>query len=193
MKKIKKEVKFAYQSDYYFPGPKYAENLIEKENKFCDKIRDLRWDDIDRQNFKFDLNNKDNIARLLQVSDISHKKYLEYVDELRKIESEIEQWRLAEKYPDYHIEAALYISMQLSDGNDYYCQLICDHSSLKRKFDFDEIMLNKKFATPIRGLIHHDISYPFYCMIEEHKLSFKEAMNLTENNFYWEIKIDMNA
>ena len=44
--KTKKEIKFAYQSDYYFPGPKYAEKLIEKEEKFRDKIGDLRWDDI---------------------------------------------------------------------------------------------------------------------------------------------------
>ena len=105
MKKIKKEVKFAYQSDYYFPGPKYAEKLIKKEEKFRKKIRELRWDDIHKQNCKFDLNNADNIARLLRTSDIS---------------------------------------------------------------------------------------YPFYCMVEEHKLSFSEAMNLTENDFNWEVKIELD-
>lgn len=38
MKKLKKEIKFAYQSDYYFPGPKYAEKLISKlEGMILDK------------------------------------------------------------------------------------------------------------------------------------------------------------
>ena len=105
MKKIKKEVKFAYQSDYYFPGPKYVEKLIKKEEKFRDKIRELRWSDIHKQNRKFDLNDADNIARLLRTSNIS---------------------------------------------------------------------------------------YPFYCMVEEHKLSFSEAMNLTENDFNWEVKIELD-
>ena len=191
MKKIKKEVKFAYQSDYLFPGPKYAEKLIEKEKKFCWKIRDLRDDDISKQNRKFDLNNEENIKRLLNVSDISHKKYLEYVTELRKIETEIETWGLTEKYPDYCIKAAFYVAMLLPNDNDFYCQLISDWSRKNRKFKFDDEMLNKKFGTPTKGLIYHDISYPFYCMIEESKLSFKEAMNLSEENFYWEINIEL--
>ena len=191
MKIIKKEIKCAYQSDYCFPGPKYAEKLIKKEEKFRWKIRELRYADISKQNEKFDLNNEENIKQLLNVSDISHKKYLEYVAELRKVESEVEAWRFAEKYPDYRIHAAFYVSVRLPDDNDFYCQLISDCSSKNRKFKFDDDMLNKKFCTPIRGLIYHDISYPFYCMVEEHKLSFKEAMNLNEDNFYWEIKIEL--
>ena len=191
MKKIKKEIKFAYQSDYLFSGPKYAEKLIEKEEKFCWKIRELRDDDIFKQDKKFDLNNEENIRQLLNVSDISHKKYLEYVAELRKVESEVEAWSFAEKYPDYRIHAAFYVSMLLPDDNDFYCQLISDCSSRNRKFKFDDDMLNKKFGTPTKGLIYHDISYPFYCMIEESKLSFKEAINLTEDNFYWEINIEL--
>lgn len=191
MKKIKKKVKIAYQSDYYFPGSKYADKIIEKENKFRGKIRELRDDDISKQNRKFDLNNEENIKRLLNVSDISHKKYLEYVAELRKVESEVEVWHLAEKYSDYRINATFDVSMLLPDDNDFYCQLISDCSSKKCKFKFDDNMLNKKFGTPTKGLIYHDISYPFYCMIEESKLSFKEAMNLTEENFYWEINIEL--
>ena len=191
MKKIKKEVKFAYQSDYLFPGPKYAEKLIEKEEKFCWKIRELRDDDIFKQDITFDLNNEENIKQLLYVSDISHKKYLEYVAELRKVESEVEALRLAEKYPDYRITATFYVSMLLPDDNDFYCHLISDSSSKNHKFKFDDDMLNKKFGTPTKGLIYHDISYPFYCMIEESKLSFKEAINLTEENFYWEIQIEL--
>ena len=191
MKKIKKEIKCAYQSDYCFPGPKYAEKLIEKEEKFRWKIRELRYADISKQNEKFDLNNEENIRQLLNVSDISHKKYLEYVTELQKVEAEVETWGLAEKYPDYCIKAAFYVAMLLPDDNDFYCRLISDYSRKDSKFEFDDDMLNKKFCTPIRGLIYHDISYPFYCMVEEHKLSFKEAMNLTEENFYWEIKIEL--
>ena len=191
MKKIKKEIKFAYQSDYLFPGPKYAEKLIEKEEKFCWKIRDLRDNDIFKQDIKFDLNNEENIRQLLNVSDISHKKYLEYVAELCKVESEVEIWHLAEKYPNYRIHAAFYVSMRLPDDNDFYCQLIYDCSSKNRKFKFDDDMLNKKMGTPTKGLIYNDISYPFYCMIEENKLSFKEAMKLMEENFYWEINIEL--
>lgn len=191
MKKIKKEVKFAYQSDYYFPGPKYAEKLIKKEHNFRNKIRELRCNDIIKQDCKFDLDNEENIKRLLHVSDISHKKYLEYVSELRKVESEVETWELAEKYPDYRIHAAFYVAMLLSDDDEYYCQLISDCSSKHSKFKFDDNMLNKKFGTPIRGLIYHDISYLFYCMVEESKLSFKEAMTLTEEDFYWEIQIEL--
>ena len=191
MKKIKKEVKFAYQSDYYFPGPKYAEKLIKKEHNFRNKIQELRCNDIINQDCKFDLDNEENIKRLLHVSDISHKKYLEYVAELRKVESEVKAWNFAEKYPDYRIHATFYVSMLLPDNNDFYCQLISDWSSKNRKFNFDGDMLNKKFGIPTKGLIYHDISYPFYCMIEESKLSFKEAMNLSEENFYWEINIEL--
>lgn len=191
MKKTKKEIKFAYQSDYYFPGPKYAEKLITKEEKFRDKIRDLRWEDIHKQNNRFDLNNKDNIEKLLKISDMTQEVYLEYVAKLRKVEADVEAWGLAEKYPDYCINAGLYCYLELSDGNDYYCQLINEHSHKDSKFSFDDSMLNKKFATPIKGLLYHDISYPFYCMVEEHRLSFKEVLGLTKKNFYTEIKLEM--
>ena len=60
------------------------------------KIRDLRDNDILKQDGKFDLSNEKNIKRLLNVSDISHKKYLEYVAELQKVEAEVETWGLAE-------------------------------------------------------------------------------------------------
>lgn len=191
MKKIKTEIKFAYQSDYYFPGPKYAEKLIKTEEKFRDKIRDLRWEDIYKQNRKFDLNNKDNIEKLLKISDMTHEVYLEYVSKLRKVEADTEAWGLAEKYPDYCINAGLYCYLELPDGNDYYCQLINDHSHKDRKFHFDDSMLNKKFGTPIRGLIYHDISYPFYCMLEEQRMSFKEVLELTKKNSYTEIKLEL--
>ena len=191
MKKTKKEIKFAYESDYYFPGPKYAEKLITKEEIFCDKIRDLRWEDIYKQNRKFDLSNKENIEKLLKISEMTHEVYLEYVSKLRKVEADAGAWRLAEKYPDYCINAGLYCYLELPDGNDYYCRLINDYSSKDRKFYFDESMLNKKFATPIRGLIYHDISYPFYCMVEEDRLSFKEVLGLTKKNFYTKIKLEL--
>ena len=191
MTKTKKQIKFVYQSDYYFPGSKYAEKLITKEEKFRDKIRDLRWEDIYKQNKKFDLNNKENIEKLLKISEMTHEVYLEYVSKLRKVEADAEAWKLGEKYPDYCINAGLYCYLELPNGNDYYCQLIDDHSSKDRKFYFDDSMLNKKFGTPIRGLIYHDISYPFYCMVEEHRLSFQEVLGLTKKNFYTEIKLEL--
>jgi hypothetical protein len=163
MTKTKKQIKFVYQSDYYFPGSKYAEKLIKTEEKFRDKIRDLRWEDIYKQNRRFDLNNNENIERLLKISDMTHDVYLEYVAILRKVEADAEAWGLAEKYPDYCINAGLYCYLELPDRNDYYCQLIKDYSHKDSKFHFYDNMLNKKFATPIRGLIYHDISYPFYC------------------------------
>lgn len=53
---------------YYYPGMNYAEKLLKKENRFFEKMRDKRMDQIINENYKFNWS-KENKEKILKVSD----------------------------------------------------------------------------------------------------------------------------
>ncbi len=188
MKKIKKEIQYVWQTPYFFPGTKYAQKLIKTEEKFCDKIRENRRKQIRDENHKFKMTDE-NIAKLLKVSDVSHEKYLELVKKIRSLEKKISIF--ADDYPDYCINASLVCLVPLANDDEFYCEIVTEYSWKGHPFEQQDFIMNKDCHIPIRGLNDKKVSYPFYCLIDEGRMSLKETSELTEDNFYFDIQIEL--
>lgn len=187
MKKIRKKIQYVYQTSYFFPGTKYAQKLIKTEKKFLKKIREKRRKQLRTENCNFKMTDE-NIAKLLKVSDISHEKYLELVKKIRSLEKKIS---FSDDYPDYCIKASLVCLVPLANDDEFYCEIVTEYSSKDRPFEPQDFTMNKKSRIPIRGLSEKNLSYPFYCLIDEGRMSLKETAELTEQNFYFDIQIEL--
>ena len=188
MKKNKKEIHRVYMSDYFFPGTKFAKKLITTEEKLWKKIRENRWEQISRENRSFKMTDE-NIAKLLRVSDISHEKYLELIRKIRALEEKVETF--TDDYPDYCINASLVCYVPLTEDDEFSCEILTEYSWKDHPFEEQDFIMNKKCHIPIRGLGDKDLSYPFYCLIDEDRMSLKEVSELTEENFHFDIKIEL--
>ncbi len=188
MKKIKIDIQSTAESDYFHPATKNANKVYEKEHKFFWKIRKNRDNQILNADGKFKWT-KENKQKLLMASDISHQKYLELVERIRNLEKKMDA--LAEDYPDYSIEAKLCCALPLPNGDEISCVIATEHSCKKHPFTQDDWVLNKEGSLPIRQLMYENTSYPFYCLIDEGRMSFAEVANLKEDEFYIEIKIEL--
>ena len=98
---------------------------------------------------------------------------------------------IAEEYPDYCIEGTLYCGIELPNGDDFYTEVCTEHCCKDHKLDIDEWQLNKEVLLPWKALREEKLSYPMYCLLEEHRMALDEVIGLTADNFYIEIKIEL--
>ena len=185
---VEKKIKRVYLSDYSFPGAKYAKKLIKTEEAFCKKIRKNRQRQVLKQNraFKWTEQNKD---KLLGASDAAHTKYLELVQKLRGLENRMGV--LADDYPDYLIKATLGCCVALPNDDEFTCDVVTEFSRKDSRCLPQDFIINKECCIPISGLAGQKVSYPFYCLIEERKMSLSEVAELTEENFYIDISVEL--
>ena len=185
---VEKKIKRVYLSDYSFPGSKYAKKLIKAEESFCKKISQNRQRQVLKQNHAFKWTEQ-NKAKLLGASDAAHKKYLELVQKLRGLENRMGV--LCDDYPDYLIKATLVCCVALPDGDAFTCDVVTEFSRKDSRYLPQDFIINKECYIPIRGLSGQKFSYPFYCLVEELKMSLPEVAELTEENFYIDISIEL--
>lgn len=188
MKKIKQKIRHITSCTYYFPGVKYAEKLLKTEDKFLDKLYWKRWNQILNKNHKFRWT-EENKEKILKVSDGSHTKYLELIQKIQDLDKKISP--IAEEYPDYCIEGTLYCGMELPNGDDFYSEVCSEHICKGHVLDVSEWQLNKDVHLPWKALREEKLSYPMYCLLEEHRMALDEVIGLTADNFYIEIKIEL--
>ena len=188
MKKNKQKISYISGCTYYFPGLKYAEKLSKMEDKLLEKLYLKRWDQILNKNHKFNWT-AENRAKILKVSDISHAKYLELIQKIQDLDKKISP--IAEEYPDYCIEGTLYCGMELPNGDDFYSEVCSEHICKGHVLDVSEWRLNKDVHLPWKALREEKLSYPMYCLLEEHRMALDEVIGLTADNFYIEIKIEL--
>ena len=188
MKKNKQKISHISGCTYYFPGLKYAEKLSKMEHKFLEKLYWKRWDQILNKNHKF-IWTAENRAKILNVSDISHAKYLELIQKIQDLDKKISP--IAEEYPDYCIEGTLYCGMELPNGDDFYSEVCSEYIRKDHALDVSEWQLNKDVHLPWKALREEKLSYPMYCLLEEHRMALDEVIGLTADNFYIEIKIEL--
>lgn len=173
---------------YYFPGLKYSEKLLKKEDDFLEKLYWKRRDQISSKNSKFKWT-EENRAKILTVSDISHAKYLEMIQKVQDLDKKISP--IADDYPDYCIVATLYCGMELSNGDDFFSEVCTEHCYKNHILDIDEWKLNKEVHLPWKALREEKLSYPMYCLLEESRMSLDEVIQLTKDSFYIEINIEI--
>ena len=188
MKKIKQKIQFISACTYYFPGLKYAKELYKKEQKFLDKLFWKRKDQILNKNHKFTWT-EENLAKILKVSDISHEKYLQMIQKIKELDKKISS--IADDYPDYCIVATLYCGMELPNGDDFYSEVCTEHKRKDYPLDVNDWQLKKESHLPWGPLWEEKVSYPMYCLIEEHRMALDEVIGLTEENFCIEINIEL--
>ena len=188
MKENKQKISYISGCTYYFPGLKYAEKLSKMEHKFLEKLWWKRYDQISNKNGKFKWT-AENRAKILNVSDISHAKYLELIQKIQDLDKKISP--IAEEYPDYCIEGTLYCGMELPNGDDFYSEVCSEHICKGHVLDVSEWQLNKDVHLPWKALREEKLSYPMYCLLEEHRMALDEVIGLMEDNFYIEIKIEL--
>ena len=188
MRVVEKKIKRVYLSDYSFPGAKYAKKMIKAEEAFCKKIRQNRQRQVLKQNraFKWTEQNK---AKLLGASDAVHKKYLEMILSLRAIENKMAA--IAGDCADYEIAATLGCCIALPDDDEFTCDIVTEYSRKDLRFLPQEHALNKECDLDASGLAGQKVSYPFYRLMQERKLSFAQAADLTEDNFYFDISVEL--
>lgn len=183
MKKNKQKIRFLSACCYYFPGLKFSEKLLKKENDFLEKLFWKRKKQISSKNSKFQWT-EENRKKILNVSDLSHIKYMELIQKVKDLEKSIIP--IVENYPDYCIKATLYCGMELSNGDDFFTEVCSEYSKKKHPLEIDDWKMNKKNYLPWKNL-----SYPMYCLLEEHKMALDEIIELTKDNFYVEINIEL--
>ena len=189
MKTVKTKVAHISQSDYYFGGDNYSEKLYNKEQRFLQKLRDKRWDDILNQCGKFKWT-KQNIQKLVRASDAGHKKYLELVKKIQKLEKQIEL--VAGGSSDYKIVGQLYCIVPFPNGDECRCEIVTEYSFKESPLKLDDWMLRRNVKMPIGPLMNQKLSYPFYCLIDEHRMSFQEVAVLEEKDFGVSIRIELD-
>ena len=188
MKKEKQKIRHICECCYYFPGMKYAEKLEKMEEKFLEKLYWKRHHQISHKNGRFKWN-EENRAKILKVSDILYEKYLEMIQKIKDLDKRITP--IADDYPDYCIVGTLYCGMELPNGDDFYTEVCTEHICKDRKLDVFEWQLTKDISLPWKALREAKLSYPMYCLLEEHRMSVEEVIQLTEDNFYIEINIEL--
>ena len=171
MRVVEKKIKRVYLSDYSFPGAKYAKKMIKAEEAFCKKIRQNRQRQVLKQNpaFKWTEQNK---AKLL-----------------RAIENKMAA--IAGDCADYEIAATLGCCIALPDDDEFTCDIVTEYSRKDLRFLPQEHALNKECELDASGLAGQKVSYPFYRLMQDCKLSFAQAADLTEDNFYFDISVEL--
>ena len=127
-----------------------------------------------------------NITDSINVNDKINSTLIQKIQDLDKKISPI-----AEEYPDYCIKGTLYCGMELPNGDDFYSEVCSEHIRKDHVLDVSEWQLSKDVHLPWKALREEKLSYPMYCLLEEHRMALDEVIGLTEDNFYIEIKIEL--
>ena len=188
MKKNKQKIRYICSCCYYFPGLKYAEKLEKMEHKFLEKLYWKRRDQISNKNGKFKWT-EENLAKIYKISDLAYEKYMELLQKIQDLDKKFAP--LADDYPDYHIEGTLYCGLELPNGDDFYTEVCTEHIRKDHKLDVVDWQLGKEISLPWKALREPKLSYPMYCLLEEHRMAVDEVIQLTEDNFYIEINIEV--
>ena len=161
---------------------------MKKEDDFLEKLYWKRHEQISNKNGKFKWT-EENRAKILTVSDISLAKYLEMIQKIQDLDKKMTP--IADDYPDYCIVATLYCGIELPNGDDFYTKVCTEHCRKDHKLDIDEWQLNKEVLLPWKALREEKLSYPMYCLLEEHRMALDEVIQLTKDSFYIEINIEI--
>ncbi len=179
----KQKIRFLCACAYYFPGLKYSEKLLRKEKDFLEKLYWKRRHQISNKNRKFKWT-EENRNKIFKVSEFAHAKYLEVIQKIKDLEHNIIP--IVNNYPNYCIKAILYCGMELANGDDFCVEICSEYSLKKHPLEIDDWKLNKELHLPWKNL-----SYPIYCLLEEHKMALDEVIELTKESFYIEINIEL--
>lgn len=98
---------------------------------------------------------------------------------------------IVDDYPDYCIVATLYCGLKLPNGDDFYSEVCTEHCKKDHKLDIADWQLSKDVHLSWKVLREEKLSYPMYCLLEEHRMSLDEVIQLTEDSFYIEISIEV--
>lgn len=111
------------------------------------------------------------------------------IQKIHSLEEKVSVFK--DDYPNYCIEAKLYCGFQLPNDDDFYCEVCTEHSWKNHPLKPEDFQLHKSCYIPIKALHDEKLSYPFYCLLDEHRMSLPEMLNLTDENFYIEINIEL--
>lgn len=162
------------------PEKIYEKKIIQLEQK----IRRFQVRKIISANRAFDLSEV-NISKLLAISDLLHKKMLELIEKIRATEKKMS----AE--PDYFIVGKLYCILPLPDDEDFSCDILNFPCSKEHPFNIDENLLEKSFRVFGFPKLGCALSYPFCGLVEEIQMSLPQIIQLSEENLYFGIRIDL--
>lgn len=150
------------------------------------KLRVRRSREVITANKNFCLDDE-SIAGLVQINDILYKKMLELVAKVQAVEK-----KMADE-PDFDIIGKLYCEIPIPEDDDFVPEIVsfrCGKGRLFSECDNDSLM-EKNFCTPAFSCLGKNLSWPFYCLLEEGILSVPEILRLSERNVYTQIEITL--
>jgi len=162
------------------PEKKYEKKIIHLEHK----IRRCQVQKIINANCSFDLNDE-NISKLLAISDLLYKKMPELIARIRATE------RKMRSEPDYFIVGKLYCILPLPGDEDFSCDILSFSCSKEHSLNIEEELLKKSFRVFGFPKLGGGLSYPFYGLVEELQMSLPQIIQLSEENLYFGIRIDL--
>lgn len=161
---------------------------IDKNNK---KIRQLKMENhfirnrqVMAANKSFNLNSE-NVAKLLEINDMLYRKMFELIAKIQETEKKMSG------EPDYDISATLYCTVPIGSSNEDYDEFDifsfgCDKD---RPFTLEDRPVKKNFCLCGYSELGEELSWPFYCLVEENIIPLVQIINLTKSNIFTQIKI----
>lgn len=176
-----------FNSDYY-KNNKQIKNLEKKQNKLMYEVYFLRSRQISEENSNFQWTEED-IEKLNRLNNFLQLKMQELFSRLDKLTVHLKKLESddSELFNEYEISGELYY-----EENDFYFSIckICFSSYHPLQEDDKNDYLTNNFIMPYKKA-NLKICRALYIILEEHKMSFNEAVNAKTDDFCIQLKVEI--